>query len=61
MLRLSLLAAGVLGVILSNGAVEGIVVPAIGPLVGLPAASIGGLWLVCRLDKNALRPPGARI
>lgn len=31
------------------------VVPVIGPIVGLPAASVGGLWLVCRLDKSALR------
>lgn len=50
------------------GAVAGavFVIPFAGPLIGVPAASIGGLWLLCRLDKNPLRPlrlrlePGAR-
>lgn len=31
-------------------------IPVIGPIVMVPAASIGGLWLVCRLDKSGLRP-----
>ena len=31
-------------------------VPVIGPIVMVPAASIGGLWLVVRLDKDSLRP-----
>lgn len=31
-------------------------VPVIGPVVMVPAASIGGLWLVVRLDKDSLRP-----
>ena len=31
-------------------------IPVIGAIVMVPAASIGGLWLVCRLDKNGLRP-----
>jgi hypothetical protein len=25
----------------------------------VPSASIGGLWLVCRLDKRSLRPAGS--
>jgi uncharacterized protein involved in cysteine biosynthesis len=33
--------------------------PILGPLIGVPAASIGGLWLLCRLDKAGLRPPDA--
>jgi uncharacterized protein involved in cysteine biosynthesis len=37
------------------------VVPFLGPLVGVPAASIGGLWLLCRRDKNAMRPLPLRI
>jgi uncharacterized protein involved in cysteine biosynthesis len=37
------------------------VVPIVGPLVGVPVASVAGLWLFVRLDKSALRaPPGAR-
>ncbi len=31
-------------------------IPIIGPLVMVPAASIGGLWLVVRLDKDSIRP-----
>lgn len=30
-------------------------VPLAGPLLFVPASSLGGLWLVCRLDKSALR------
>lgn len=37
------------------------VVPFLGPLLGVPAASVGGLWLLCRRDKNALRPRPLRI
>jgi uncharacterized protein involved in cysteine biosynthesis len=33
------------------------VVPILGPLIGVPVASIGGLWLFVRLDKSALRAP----
>lgn len=37
-------------------------VPFVGPLVGIPAASIGGQWLLCRLDKGLLRgADGARL
>ncbi len=37
------------------------VLPFIGPLVGVPVASIGGLWLFVRLDKSDLRArPAAR-
>lgn len=32
------------------------VVPFFGPLVAVPGASIGGDWLLCRLDKSRLRP-----
>ncbi len=44
------------------GAVAGLVfvVPLVGPLLMVPAASIGGQWLLCRLDKNGLRPAGER-
>jgi uncharacterized protein involved in cysteine biosynthesis len=37
------------------------VIPFIGPVLMVPAASIGGLWLVCALDKNPLRPEGRRL
>ena len=33
-------------------------IPFVGPLLMVPAASVGGLWLVCRLDKGFLRSPG---
>jgi uncharacterized protein involved in cysteine biosynthesis len=33
------------------------VLPFIGPLVGVPVASVGGLWLFVRLDKSRLRAP----
>ncbi len=36
-------------------------VPVIGPLLMVPSASIGGLWLICRLDKNNVRPAGDKI
>ena len=35
-------------------------VPVLGPIVMVPAASIGGLWLLVRLDKDSLRPPALR-
>ncbi|HUR27067.1 MAG TPA: EI24 domain-containing protein [Planctomycetota bacterium] len=39
------------------GLVAGLVflVPFVGPILMIPAASIGGLWLVVRLDKSRLR------
>ena len=37
------------------------VVPVLGPAILVPAASAGGLWLVCRLDKDFLRPPALRL
>ncbi len=45
------------------GAVSSLVfiVPVLGPIVMVPAASVGGLWLVCRLDKNPLRPKAQRF
>ena len=30
-------------------------IPFIGPLIVVPSASVGGLWLFCRLDKEHLR------
>ena len=33
-------------------------IPFLGPLVVVPSASIGGLWLFCRLDKGHLRTGG---
>ncbi len=35
-------------------------VPVLGPVVMVPAASIGGMWLLVRLDKDSLRPPALR-
>lgn len=48
--------------VVAFGGVAGLVfvIPIVGPLVGVPAASIGGLWLLCRLDKTSLRPPEAQ-
>lgn len=39
------------------GATAGLLfgVPFLGPLLVVPAASVGGLWLFCRLDKSELR------
>lgn len=37
------------------------VIPFVGPLIGVPAASIGGQWLLCRLDKSSMRPKELRI
>jgi len=52
-----------LGGVLALGVVTSLVfvVPFIGPLIGVPCASIGGQWLLCRFDKNKMRPPGLRI
>lgn len=43
--------------VLSLGVGSGLtfLVPILGPLIGVPAASIGGLWLLVRLDKSGLR------
>ncbi len=40
------------------GAVSGflLAVPIVGAVLMVPSASIGGLWLLCRLDKRHLRP-----
>lgn len=42
---------------LAFGIVSGflLAVPILGPVLMVPSASIGGLWLVCRLDKASLR------
>ncbi len=37
------------------------VVPILGPIVGIPCASIGGQWLLCRLDKSRMRPRTAPV
>lgn len=34
------------------------VIPVVGPVVMVPAASVGGLWMICRLDKQFLRGDG---
>jgi uncharacterized protein involved in cysteine biosynthesis len=36
-------------------------IPVLGQVIMVPAASIGGMWLVCRLDKNSLRPAELRF
>jgi uncharacterized protein involved in cysteine biosynthesis len=40
------------------GAICGLlfIIPILGPLIMVPSASVGGLWLICRLDKTPLRP-----
>jgi uncharacterized protein involved in cysteine biosynthesis len=52
-----------LGGVLALGIVTSLVfvVPFFGPLIGVPCASLGGQWLLCRFDKNRMRPAGARI
>lgn len=47
-----------LGPVALFGVITGAVfsVPVIGPLVAIPSASVGALWLVCRLDKGFLGP-----
>ena len=49
--------------VISYGVVASLlfVVPVLGPVLMVPAASVGGLWMVCRLDKDRLRPPGKRL
>ena len=46
---------------LSFGVVAGLLlaVPILGPVLMVPSASIGGLWLLCRLDKGSLRDGGS--
>lgn len=43
--------------VVAFGVVTGFVfsIPVLGPMLAVPSASIGGLWLVCRLDKGFLR------
>lgn len=36
-------------------------IPILGPILMVPAASIGGQWLICRLDKSSLRPRALRV
>lgn len=45
------------GAVTAFGVVAGLVfmLPVIGPLIMVPSASLGGLWLLCRLDKSPLR------
>lgn len=59
--RLSFLRQHLVGV-LALGIVTSLVfvVPFLGPLLGVPCASIGGQWLLCRLDKSKLRPTISR-
>ena len=51
-----------LGAAVAYGAVAGLffLLPVVGPILMVPSASVGGLWLLCRLDKDGLRPPGER-
>ncbi len=55
-MRLSFLSHNLIPVT-TFGATVGVVfaIPLLGPIVAVPAASIGGLWLVLRLDKSFLR------
>ncbi len=52
-----------IGGVLALGVVTSLVfvVPFVGPLIGVPCASIGGQWLLCRFDKNKMRPAALRI
>ena len=49
--------------VIAFGVVAGLLflIPAVGPVVMVPAASAGGLWMICRLDKDFLRPPDKRL
>ena len=49
--------------VVAYGAVASLlfVLPVLGPLMMVPAASIGGQWLVCALDKDGLRPRERRL
>ena len=49
---------GNLPALVAFGVVSGILlaVPVIGPVLMVPGASVGGLWLLCRLDKQGLQP-----
>jgi hypothetical protein len=49
-------ATGHIGPVMLFGAVTGAVfaIPVFGPMVAIPSASLGALWLVCRLDKSFL-------
>ncbi len=51
---------GNLPALVSFGIVSGLLlsVPLIGPILMVPGASIGGLWLLCRLDKAGLSSTG---
>lgn len=42
---------------IAYGSVAGLLflIPIVGPILMVPAASAGGLWMVCRLDKDFLR------
>ena len=44
------------------GVVSGLLlaIPLAGPILMVPSASAGGLWLICRLDKGHLRPGAGR-
>ncbi len=50
------------GAVMAYGGVASLLflIPVIGPIVMVPSASIGGLWLVVRLDKDSLRPKELR-
>jgi uncharacterized protein involved in cysteine biosynthesis len=37
------------------------ILPVVGPLLMVPAASVGGLWMLARLDKDFLRPAEHRL
>ena len=55
-LRVRFIFANILPMI-AYGTVAGLLfaIPLLGPMLMVPSASIGGLWLVCRLDKTPLR------
>ena len=50
---------GNLPALVAFGVVAGflLAVPILGPVLMVPSASIGGLWLLCRLDKAPLVSP----
>jgi uncharacterized protein involved in cysteine biosynthesis len=60
--RLAFLARNLPAVVAFGGVASLLfVLPVIGPVVMVPAASIGGQWLICSLDKDGLRPRERRI
>ena len=57
-MRLSFVGSNLLALV-AFGTTAGflLAIPVVGPILMVPAASVGGVWLVCRLDKRRLGRP----